>query len=617
MRRNPTLAISGAILVFFLQLLCPPGLSDVIYVDDDASPGGDGSSWGTAYKYLQDGLYKPPTGGDQIWVAAGTYKPDETTANPGGSGSRTATFQLINGVGIYGGFAGVETTLEERDWENNETILSGDLAGDDNPATQVADLLNDPSRAENSYQVICGSSVPDDNAILDGFIVTGGNANGNFPFNSGGGIYYFDGTITNCTITGNSAMGGGGGFEICRGPITNCRITGNLAEDGGGLCSCDGPITNCRITGNWAMGYCGGALVDCDGPITFCTINDNWANGAGGGLCECDGSITSCTISGNATGGWGGGLIWCDGSITDCTVSSNSAMGDGGGFEICRGPITNCRITGNSAQNGGGLSRCESPVTFHTISNCTITGNSAVNGGGLYECDGTITVCTIIGNSAEERSGGLYRCNGIITNCIIWENRQPYSSSSVSWSSVPLYSCIQDGSYGTGCISSDPLFVDLGQWDTNGTPSDPNDDFWVNGDYHLKSEGWRWDSVRERWDYDDVTSRCIDAGNPGSLLYDEPLIIPDDPNNEWGENIRINMGAYGGTDEASMPPYEWALLADLTNDGIVNLADFAGQAKDWLETANEQFGDLNRDGTVNLPDVVLMVADWLEQTSWY
>ena len=66
-----------------------------------------------------------------------------------------------------------------------------------------------------------------------------------------------------------------------------------------------------------------------------------------------------------------------------------------------------------------------------------------------------------------------------------------------------------------------------------------------------------------------------------------------------------------------MPPYDWALLADLTNDGIVSLMDFANQAKDWQNTAYAQPGDLNRDGTVNLSDVLLTVEDWLKTTSWY
>ena len=77
------------------------------------------------------------------------------------------------------------------------------------------------------------------------------------------------------------------------------------------------------------------------------------------------------------------------------------------------------------------------------------------------------------------------------------------------------------------------------------------------------------------------------------------------------------MGAFGGTAEASMPPYDWALLANLTNDGLVNLLDFAGQAQDWLITQNQQPGDLDRDGVVALADLALLVEDWLKQTTWH
>jgi len=140
--------------VFVVALLCATAAADVIYVDADAA-GGDGTSWGTAYKYLQDALYKPPTGGDQIWVAEGTYKPDQGGGQT--PGSRTATFQLINGVAIYGGFAGIETTLEQRDWTSNVTILSGDLNGDDVGFT---------NNGENSYHVVTGSGT-DANAVLD------------------------------------------------------------------------------------------------------------------------------------------------------------------------------------------------------------------------------------------------------------------------------------------------------------------------------------------------------------------------------------------------------------------------------------------------------------------
>ena len=117
--------------------------------------------------------------------------------------------------------------------------------------------------------------------------------------------------------------------------------------------------------------------------------------------------------------------------------------------------------------------------------------------------------------------------------------------------------------------------------------------------------------------YDEVTSRCIDAGNPGCSLGVESLSFPDDPCNIWGENLRINMGAYGGTAEASIPPYDWAFLADLNNDGTVNLKDYSYQSADWLESDDCQPGDLNRDGVIDMNDIALLVEDWLKYTSWY
>jgi hypothetical protein len=90
----------------------------------------------------------------------------------------------------------------------------------------------------------------------------------------------------------------------------------------------------------------------------------------------------------------------------------------------------------------------------------------------------------------------------------------------------------------------------------------------------------------------------------------------DDPNNEWGINLRINMGTYGGTAEASMPPYEWAILGDITNDGILNFVDFAYQAEEWHVVADERPGDLDRSGTVDINDVALSIDDWLRETVW-
>jgi hypothetical protein len=164
--------------------------------------------------------------------------------------------------------------------------------------------------------------------------------------------------------------------------------------------------------------------------------------------------------------------------------------------------------------------------------------------------------------------------------------------------SVVNYCCIQGwtGSLGgIGNIDDDPLFVD------------PNTD-----DCHLKSEGWRWDTKRHRWHYDEITSQCIDAGNPGSPLNDELLSMPDDELIPWGINLRINMGSYGGTAEASMPPYDWALLGDINNDGVVDFKDFALQLQYWMGIENQQPGDLDRNGVVDAADVAPLAADWLK-----
>jgi hypothetical protein len=164
--------------------------------------------------------------------------------------------------------------------------------------------------------------------------------------------------------------------------------------------------------------------------------------------------------------------------------------------------------------------------------------------------------------------------------------------------SVISYCCIQDWTGalgGIGNIGADPLFAN------------PED-----GDYHLKSAGWRWDIERRRWHYDEITSPCIDAGNPGSPLNGELLAMPDGPSHLWGTNLRINMGCYGGTAEASIHPYGWGLLADINNDGIVNSKDFAFQVQSWMKTESQQPGDLDRNGIVNTADIALLTEDWLK-----
>jgi hypothetical protein len=264
-------------------------------------------------------------------------------------------------------------------------------------------------------------------------------------------------------------------------------------------------------------------------------------------------------------------------------------------FEVSNPRLTNCTFSGNWAGDEGGAMRNYDNSRPRLI-NCTFSGNSADDGGGMYNDNST----------------------PVLTHCILWGS----TPQEIAGSAVVAYCDVQGGWPGLGNISADPCFVDPGRWvDVNDPniivePNDPNA-VWVDGDYHLKSEGWRLQTRPRQLVWDAVTSRCIDAGNPGSPLGAELLTVPPDPNHVRGENLRINMGAYGGTRQASMPPYDWALLADITNDGIVDGCDYAHQAGDWLINGTQQPGDLNRNGIVNMRDLALFVDDWLKTTSWY
>ncbi|HUW18343.1 MAG TPA: right-handed parallel beta-helix repeat-containing protein [Sedimentisphaerales bacterium] len=282
--------------------------------------------------------------------------------------------------------------------------------------------------------------------------------------------------------------------------------------------------------------------------------------------------------------------------------------------------------------------------THATVSHCVISGNGPCGATVIRDCDGTIRNCLIAGNMTIYlcgidpvivSSGGLIKnctiannISGIgvvaggtttIENCIIYYNNEdannPEPQINVGDGGIlDLSYCDLEGlligisgnarvKIGLGIIDEDPCFVRPG--------------YCVDGNYRLKSAGWRLSEDGPFWVHDDVTSLCIDAGNPGSPLRDElPRVLPDDPNNEYGVNVRINMGAYGGTAEASMGPPGWALLADLNNGGTVNPADLAAQLQYWLESGAEQPGDLNRDGMVDLIDYAMLAAEWREKTSW-
>jgi len=202
-------------------------------------------------------------------------------------------------------------------------------------------------------------------------------------------------------------------------------------------------------------------------------------------------------------------------------------------------------VTHGHAESAGGIYCYGSSPT---ICNCLIVGNRAYSdtGGGVYCVDSNAIFenCTISGNYASLEGAGLYLCdsNVVIVNSIIWDNLPQEIETACGLGPVIAYSDIGGSWPEQGNIGADPCFINTGYWDLNGTPEDPNDDLWVDGDYHLKSQAGRWDPNSQSWVVDGVTSPCIDTGDPNSPVGNEPA-----PNGN-----RINMGAYGGTPEASI-----------------------------------------------------------------
>ncbi|UCE60170.1 MAG: hypothetical protein JSU63_00170 [Phycisphaerales bacterium] len=258
----------------------------VRYVDDDAAPGGDGASWSTAYRFLQDGL-AAAGGGDEIRVAGGVYTPDQDEAGNSTPGDREAAFSLMSGAAMRGGYRGCPAgdcaggDPDERDIAAFETILSGDLDGNDGPSFA--------NNGENSYHVTIASGT-DTSALLDGFTITAGNADGMSPHDGGGGMYNAGGspTIRRCRFTGNHA-GYGGALRNDGGTgtnLVNCVFYGNVASNWGGAIdnfSAGLTLVNCLFVGNQTPGE-GGAMHNdlSEASLVNCTIAGNTADRGGG-----------------------------------------------------------------------------------------------------------------------------------------------------------------------------------------------------------------------------------------------------------------------------------------------------------------------------------------------
>ena len=309
--------------------------STILYVRPSAN--GTCVSWAEACE-LQTALSLAEPG-DQVWVATGGYTPTNI-------GDREASFQLESGIAIYGGFPYAGGGWETRDWETNITVLSGDLG--------ILGVTTD-----NSYHVVTGIGVTE-TAILDGFMINAGNANGSAPNNNGGGMYNMS----------------------CSPTLTNIIFLQNFADYGGGMYnSSSNPIlSNTTFTGNSAAFLGGGIYNVVSSPF-----------------------LNNVTFSGNSALG-GGGIYQDSGNptLTNITFTGNSATNGGGILINNSSPtLTNVTFSGNSASGGGAM------INFYsnpTLTNVTFTGNSATNGGWIYNfySNPILTNAIVWGNTPDQ-----------------------------------------------------------------------------------------------------------------------------------------------------------------------------------------------------------------------
>lgn len=330
------------------------------YVNLNATGANTGTSWTDAYTDLQSAI-GASSFGDDIWVAAGTYKPTATT-------TRTISFSIKNGTRVFGGFDGTEMLESERDPLANVTILSG--------------AIGTGASNDNSYNVVYFSNVGNQTKI-DGFTITGGYTSGGY----GAGIRSADSSpiISNCKIVGNFADVGGGLSHGGSGNITiqGCTFEGNICDTQGGAIN---------------------IFVGTNNTITNCYIKSNQSNGTGGILCMAGTSSVMLTIS-------------------NSVIAGNSSNSSGIYFNASSLlNMYNCLVVGNYSTTTNVI-RTEtfSSTKANKIINCTIAHNSqgtttgTTNNSVALNAESSVLNSIIYGNNSQAQVLGT----GItMSNCI-------------------------------------------------------------------------------------------------------------------------------------------------------------------------------------------------------
>jgi hypothetical protein len=425
----------------------------VIHVKYNALGNNSGTSFANAFTNLQDALDNQ-CGNLDIWVAAGTYKPTrDHLENSTPSSDRLKTFHLKKDMNIYGGFAGTETTLSERNWLSNITTLSGDFM-DDDVVSGAGSTLAITVNTENAYHVLITANLTDA-AIIDGFTIKGGNlGNGQgtifyaskaYTVEHGAGMYNIDSSpnIRNIIFTANSAEEGGGMKNENSSPILNSvTFNKNLAETaGGGLYNHSSApvITNTIFSLNKAN-FAGGLNNYSSSPsiinVTFSENAASYSAGGGGMFNQLSSSlvITNSIFWNNTQGGNNntyGADINGSGSAPTITYSLTQ---ESSFYSSGTGIINNQDPQFVDAANGDlRLSRCSSAINTGDNAAWTATGLSTDAAGNARP----------FGTSVVDMGAYEFQGNNPFTNAIYVKHNALGNNDGSTWANA--YTDLQEG----------------------------------------------------------------------------------------------------------------------------------------------------------------------------